>query len=31
MAALRAACDAVESHTDAALWPFPTYHQMLFQ
>ncbi|MBL9085713.1 MAG: glutamine synthetase III [Planctomycetia bacterium] len=31
MAALRAACDAIESKTDAARWPFPTYHQMLFQ
>ncbi len=31
MAALRAAADRLESETDAALWPFPTYHQMLFQ
>jgi glutamine synthetase len=30
MAALRAAADRLESQTDAALWPFPTYHQMLF-
>jgi len=28
---LRAACDAVERSADAKLWPFPTYHQMLFQ
>jgi glutamine synthetase len=31
MAALRAACDAIEARTDAALWPYPTYHQLLFQ
>ena len=31
MVALRAACDRLEAATDAALWPFPTYHQMLFQ
>jgi glutamine synthetase len=31
MAALRETCDAIEATTDAALWPFPTYHQMLFQ
>jgi glutamine synthetase len=30
MAALRAACDRIEATTDAALWPYPTYHQMLF-
>jgi glutamine synthetase len=29
--ALRAACDRLESTTAAGLWPFPTYHQMLFQ
>ncbi len=28
---LRAGCDAVERRADAMLWPFPTYHQMLFQ
>ena len=28
---LRTACDAVERSADAVLWPFPTYHQMLFQ
>jgi glutamine synthetase type III len=31
MAALRAVADRLEGRTDAALWPFPTYHQMLFQ
>ena len=31
MAALRAVADRLEAVTDAALWPFPTYHQMLFQ
>ena len=31
MARLREACDALERRTDAALWPFPTYHQLLFQ
>ncbi len=31
MVALRAISDRLEAHTDAALWPFPTYHQMLFQ
>ncbi len=31
MAELRAAADAVERRSDASLWPFPTYHQMLFQ
>jgi len=31
MGALRAVCDRLESRTDAALWPFPTYHQLLFQ
>jgi glutamine synthetase len=30
MAALRDACDAIERRTDASLWPFPTYHQLLF-
>jgi glutamine synthetase len=28
---LREACDALERRTDGTLWPFPTYHQMLFQ
>ena len=28
---MHAACDAVERSADATLWPFPTYHQMLFQ
>jgi glutamine synthetase len=31
MAALREAADDLEARTDAALWPFPTYTQMLFQ
>jgi glutamine synthetase len=31
MAALRAACDLVEAKTDATSWPFPKYHNMLFQ
>ncbi len=31
MGALRAVADRLEAHTDSALWPFPTYHQMLFQ
>ena len=31
MNALRAASDAIEVHTDSALWPYPTYHQLLFQ
>jgi glutamine synthetase len=31
MGALRAVCDRIEASTDASLWPFPTYHQMLFQ
>jgi len=31
MAALRAACDALETRTDASAWPFPSYHQLLFQ
>ena len=31
MVALRQASDRIEAVTDAALWPFPTYHQMLFQ
>src|SRR5262249_2590971 len=30
-AALGGAADLLESKTDAALWPFPTYHQLLFQ
>ncbi len=31
MVALRAVADRLEAKSDAALWPFPTYHQMLFQ
>ena len=31
MRELRAGCDAVERRSDALMWPFPTYHQMLFQ
>jgi glutamine synthetase len=31
MARLREACDALERRTDLSLWPFPTYHQLLFQ
>jgi glutamine synthetase len=31
MVALRTASDRLEAATDAALWPFPTYHQLLFQ
>jgi glutamine synthetase len=31
MDALRTACDTLERRTDEALWPFPSYHQMLFQ
>src|SRR5205814_10361592 len=31
LGALRTVADRLESSTDAALWPFPTYHQMLFQ
>jgi glutamine synthetase len=31
MKALRAVADRLEARTDAALWPFPTYHQLLFQ
>jgi glutamine synthetase len=31
MNALREGCDAIERSTDFELWPFPTYHQMLFQ
>lgn len=31
MAELREACDALERGADASLWPFPTYHEMLFQ
>ncbi len=31
MRELREGCDAVERRVDASLWPFPTYHQMLFQ
>ncbi|MCC7138057.1 MAG: glutamine synthetase III [Planctomycetes bacterium] len=31
MNAVRAASDALEARTEGALWPFPTYHQMLFQ
>jgi glutamine synthetase type III len=28
---LRTACDALERRTDEDLWPFASYHQMLFQ
>ena len=31
MSELREACDAIERRGDADLWPFPTYHEMLFQ
>ncbi|WP_412069102.1 glutamine synthetase III [Rubrivirga sp. IMCC43871] len=30
MAAVRAACDALEAHVPADLWPLPTYREMLF-
>ena len=30
MEALRAVCDAAETRTDAARWPFPTYARLLF-
>jgi glutamine synthetase len=28
---VRVACDGLERRTDDALWPFPTYHTLLFQ
>jgi glutamine synthetase len=28
---LRTTCDTLERRTDEELWPFPSYHQMLFQ
>jgi glutamine synthetase len=28
---LRDACDTLERRTDESAWPFPSYHQMLFQ
>jgi glutamine synthetase len=31
MKALREACDLLERRTDEHAWPFPTYHQLLFQ
>jgi glutamine synthetase len=31
MNALRESCDALERRTEEDLWPFPSYHQMLFQ
>ncbi len=31
MERLRVAVDTLERRTDEALWPFPSYHQMLFQ
>jgi glutamine synthetase len=31
LSAVRAVADRLETTTDAALWPFPTYHQLLFQ
>ncbi len=31
MGRLRGACDTLERRTDEALWPFPSYHQLLFQ
>ncbi len=31
MDALRVTCDTLERRTDEELWPFPSYHQMLFQ
>ncbi len=30
MRAVRAACDALEAHVPADLWPLPTYREMLF-
>jgi glutamine synthetase len=30
MAAVRAACDAVEVSIDDELWPLPKYREMLF-
>ncbi len=31
MERLRVACDCLERRTDEGLWPFPTYHALLFQ
>ncbi|MCA9314664.1 MAG: glutamine synthetase III [Planctomycetes bacterium] len=31
MEKLRTAADTIERRTDEGLWPYPTYHQMLFQ
>jgi glutamine synthetase len=31
MKSLREACDTLERRTDEAHWPYPTYHQLLFQ
>jgi len=31
MKSLREACDLLERRTDERAWPFPTYHQLLFQ
>ena len=31
MARLREVCDTLERRTDEELWPFPSYHAMLFQ
>ena len=31
MTRLRTVCDALERRTDEELWPFPTYHALLFQ
>ena len=31
MDALRAVVDQMESRTDASLWPYPSYGQLMFQ
>ena len=31
MGRLRTVCDALERRTDEELWPFPSYHALLFQ
>ena len=31
MRSLREACDFLERRTDERMWPFPSYHQLLFQ
>jgi len=31
MERLRTVCDAIERRTDEELWPFPTYHALLYQ